>query len=230
MGFFFLPLSPVFFHKKQIGDLKPENIVLGLSGTWKIIDFGFSRVVESKLARMNSFVGTMNYAAPEVVAREEYNNSVDIWSMGVIAFVLLVGYLPFKTDTPENRAMHNYEINFKSKHWNKISFAAKTFVHRCLSKDPKERPTAADLLEMSFLNLGMHRQRRESKLPLGSPTRLKEMVEGVENVESEEEVVKVGEEVGGEEEGEREEQKKKMGEEEEEGSVLKVTESFGLEA
>ena len=176
-----------FMHEKNLvhRDLKPENIVLGVQGTWKIIDFGFSRVVKSNLSRMNSFVGTMNYVAPEVVERQEYTNSVDIWSIGVVAFVLLAGYLPFKVDSPENRAQHNYEVSFKSKHWDKISFAAKTFVARCLSKDPTERPTAAELLEMSFLNLGMHRQRRESLLPLGSPTRLKDMVAGVEKIEKE---------------------------------------------
>lgn len=174
-----------FMHEKNLvhRDLKPENVVLGVNNTWKIIDFGFSRVIESKLSRMKSFVGTMNYVAPEVVERKEYKSSVDVWSIGVISFVLLVGYLPFNTSSPEEREKHEYQVSFRSKHWDKISFAAKTFVARCLSKDPEDRPTTNELLEMSFLNLKMHRQRRESKLPLASPTRLKNMVEGVVKIE-----------------------------------------------
>jgi serine/threonine protein kinase len=167
-----------FMHEKNLvhRDLKPENIVLGNDGVWKIIDFGFSRVIKTKLSRMKSFVGTMNYVAPEVVARKEYNSNVDVWSIGVITFVLIAGYLPFNTSSEDSIQNHNYEVTFKNKHWNKVSFAAKTFVARCLSKIPEDRPTPAELLQMSFLNLEMHRKRKESLVPLSSPTRIKNMI------------------------------------------------------
>jgi calcium/calmodulin-dependent protein kinase I len=150
-------------------DLKPENIVQ-CGGTWKIIDFGFSRVIESKTARMKSFVGTLNYVAPEVVRRETYQSSVDVWSIGVITFVLLVGYLPFDLVPGEACA---YDLRFKPRHWGPISMAAKSFVARCLNRQADERPTTSELLEMSFLNMDMHRKRRESQLPLDSPQRLR---------------------------------------------------------
>ena len=150
-------------------DLKPENIVK-CSGTWKIIDFGFSRVIESKTARMRSFVGTLNYVAPEVVRRETYQSSVDVWSIGVITFVLLVGYLPF--DLVPGVACA-YDLRFKQKHWGPISMAAKSFVARCLNRQADDRPTTSELLEMSFLNMDMHKKRRESQLPLDSPQRLR---------------------------------------------------------
>ena len=178
-----------FMHEQNLvhRDLKPENVVLGNDGIWKIIDFGFSRVIESKISRMQSFVGTMNYVAPEVVAREDYRSSVDVWSIGVITFVLLVGYLPFNTSSATEIAKHKYEVSFKSKHWNKISFAAKTFVSRCLSIEPKERPTPTELLEMSFLNLHMHMRRQESLNPLASPTRIKGGLDVVRLSDGEEE-------------------------------------------
>jgi serine/threonine protein kinase len=138
----------------------------------------------------------------EVINREEYKSSVDVWSIGVIAFVLLVGYLPFNTSSPEAQLKHNYKVSFRSKHWDQISFAAKTFVARCLSIDPEERPTSGELLEMAFLNMSMHRKRRESKLPLASPTRLAQG--GVTKYDSDEADVEMEEKENMEEKAEKE--------------------------
>ena len=81
-------------------DLKPENLLLTASGKdaqVKLIDFGLAKVMNEDTAR--SFLGTKGYLAPEMLQRSNYDKSVDMWSLGVIAFVLLCGCLPFLTTT-----------------------------------------------------------------------------------------------------------------------------------
>ena len=148
-------------------DLKPENIVKS-GDTWKIIDFGFSRAVT--MGSLKSFVGTKNYAAPEILRREPYDKSVDVWSIGVITFVLLVGFLPFD---PLTQTRNTYTLVLERDHWKAISIAAKSFVAKVLVEDPKQRPTSEELLEMSFLNMEMHAANNASSRPiLESPKRL----------------------------------------------------------
>ncbi|XP_011211311.2 inhibitor of nuclear factor kappa-B kinase subunit beta [Bactrocera dorsalis] len=78
-------------------DLKPDNIVIHQIGSrrlYKLTDFGFARSI-SENTMLKSIVGTRNYVAPEVLDTAEYKNTVDYWSMGVIAFELICGNLPF---------------------------------------------------------------------------------------------------------------------------------------
>lgn len=75
-------------------DIKPENIMIGSEGELKIIDFGLSKTMKSNNASLRSIVGTPFYMAPEVL-EGNYDNSCDIWSLGVLMYVLLSGYLPF---------------------------------------------------------------------------------------------------------------------------------------
>ena len=118
-------------------DLKPENIVATLDNdvyNWKIIDFGFSRATTASLT-MQSFVGTANYVAPEILAMQPYTKSVDVWSIGVVTYVLLCGYLPF--DCESSTASHDYDLVFDPQDWANVSVAAKSFVMQCLKKDPE---------------------------------------------------------------------------------------------
>ena len=157
-----------YMHKKGLvhRDLKPENIVK-CGNIWKIIDFGFSRSIN--IQPLKSFVGTKNYAAPEIIRREAYDKSVDIWSIGVITFVLLVGFLPF---SPSDQGKYSYHLILEKKYWSSISVAAKTFVSKILTETPSERPTAEELFEMPFLNMGMHEANAASDPRLQSPQRL----------------------------------------------------------
>lgn len=75
-------------------DIKPENIMFGADGELKLIDFGLSRRVSDKYTTMNTIAGTPFYMAPEVLDGE-YNSQCDIWSLGVLLYVLVCGYLPF---------------------------------------------------------------------------------------------------------------------------------------
>jgi len=75
-------------------DIKPENIMIGADNEIKLIDFGLSKIDKSKNQHLTTIAGTPYYMAPEVL-EGDYNNKCDIWSLGVLMYVLLSGYLPF---------------------------------------------------------------------------------------------------------------------------------------
>jgi calcium-dependent protein kinase len=75
-------------------DIKPENIMIGKDGEMKLIDFGLSKRNTTKNSHLSSIAGTPYYMAPEVLDGD-YNLKCDIWSLGVLMYTLLSGYLPF---------------------------------------------------------------------------------------------------------------------------------------
>jgi calcium/calmodulin-dependent protein kinase I len=159
-------------------DIKPENIVMLDANPdkekdyrIKLIDFGYSRHMNN---RMVSFVGTLNYVAPEILQRVPYDHSVDIWSLGVIVFVLLQGYLPF--DLTGQAHLDNYTLYLDPNDFKHVSNEGKDFLKSMLALNPKKRPSAKQLLEHPWLNNNMHRNRRESLQNLASPTKLAGMV------------------------------------------------------
>lgn len=79
-------------------DLKPENIMIGRDGELKIIDFGLAAHVKPT-SQLDSVVGSPFYLAPEVLLGK-YGSKCDIWSLGVLLYILLSGYLPFVGKTP----------------------------------------------------------------------------------------------------------------------------------
>lgn len=144
--------------EKQIvhRDLKPENFLFltkDEDAPVKIIDFGLSRHDDAALGIMQTKVGTPYYVAPEVL-RREYTKSCDIWSIGVIAYILLCGYPPFygDSDTQIFESVRVGRFDFPSPEWDDISQSAKDFVTALLKKDPRDRPTAANALQHVWLN------------------------------------------------------------------------------
>lgn len=131
-------------------DLKPENFLFSSRGedaVIKIIDFGLSRHDDMTQGIMNTKVGTPYYVAPEVLSRE-YTKSCDIWSIGVITYILLCGYPPFygDTDTQIFESVRIGRFDFPSPEWDDISADAKEFIRQLLRRDPAARPGAATAL------------------------------------------------------------------------------------
>ena len=87
-----------YIHKKNLShrDMKLENLLLDADLNVKIIDFGFS-IENPKDKTLNVFCGTPSYMAPELAAKKEYyGHLADIWAAGILLYVLLAGYFPFK--------------------------------------------------------------------------------------------------------------------------------------
>jgi calcium-dependent protein kinase len=135
-------------------DIKPENFLLsksGPDGQVKAADFGLSQFFRPGKS-FTSLVGSAYFVAPEVLKRN-YGPQADIWSLGVCLYILLSGMTPFWGDTEEDifKMVLHADINFESHPWPKISKPAKDIVKRMLERDPQKRPTAAQLLQHSWL-------------------------------------------------------------------------------
>lgn len=97
--------------------------------------------------RLNDIVGSAYYVAPEVLHRA-YGTEADVWSVGVIAYILLCGSRPFwaRTESGIFRAVLKADPSFDETPWPSLSTEAKDFVKRLLNKDPRKRMTAAQAL------------------------------------------------------------------------------------
>ncbi|KAK1363831.1 Calcium/calmodulin-dependent protein kinase CaMK3 [Heracleum sosnowskyi] len=135
-------------------DLKPENFLFKSKdedSQLKAIDFGLSDYVKPD-ERLNDIVGSAYYVAPEVLHRS-YSTEADVWSIGVISYILLCGSRPFwaRTESGIFRAVLKADISFDEPPWPSVSSEAKDFVKRLLNKDPRKRMTAAQALCHSWI-------------------------------------------------------------------------------
>ncbi|XP_054786291.1 CDPK-related kinase 5-like isoform X2 [Prosopis cineraria] len=130
-------------------DLKPENFLYvskDENAELKAIDFGLSDFVKPD-ERLNDIVGSAYYVAPEVLHRS-YGTEADVWSVGVIAYILLCGSRPFwaRTESGIFKAVLKADPSFDEPPWPSLSSEAKDFVRRLLNKDPRKRISAAQAL------------------------------------------------------------------------------------
>ncbi|XWS13268.1 hypothetical protein CRYUN_Cryun36dG0023100 [Craigia yunnanensis] len=131
-------------------DLKPENFLLAdgsETAPIKAIDFGLSIFYEPG-QRFSDIVGSPYYMAPEVL-RRNYGKEIDIWSIGVILYILLCGVPPFWADTEEGiaHAIIKGKIDFERDPWPKVSGEAKDLVKSMLDPNPYSRMTVQEVLE-----------------------------------------------------------------------------------
>ncbi|KAK4777492.1 hypothetical protein SAY87_017679 [Trapa incisa] len=135
-------------------DLKPENFLYtakSANSPLKAIDFGLSDYVKPD-ERLNDIVGSAYYVAPEVLHRS-YGTEADMWSIGVIAYILLCGSRPFwaRTESGIFRAVLKADPSFDENPWPSLSPEATDFVKRLLNKDYRKRMTAAQALSHPWL-------------------------------------------------------------------------------
>ncbi|KAI0499375.1 hypothetical protein KFK09_020278 [Dendrobium nobile] len=141
-------------------DLKPENILLATkssSSQIKLADFGLATYIKPGQSLYGT-VGSPFYIAPEVLAGG-YNQAADVWSAGVILYILLSGMPPFwgKTKSRIFNAVRSAELLFPSDPWNEVSESAKELVTRMLCRDSVQRLTANQVLEHSWINHYAHK-------------------------------------------------------------------------
>ncbi|TMW60911.1 hypothetical protein Poli38472_000953 [Pythium oligandrum] len=147
-----------YCHDKDVvhRDLKPENLLLTSAtddASIKLADFGFAKKVTVDDAGLATTCGTPGYVAPEILEGASYGKPVDIWSIGVITYILLAGYPPFHDDSQPIlfRKIRKGKYQFDSPYWDNVSTDAKEFIGRMLVVNPAERATAAELMQHRWI-------------------------------------------------------------------------------
>jgi calcium-dependent protein kinase len=143
-------------------DLKLENFLYqGCdSDTLKVIDFGFSKAWDRHCPPMQDHLGTPVYVAPEVL-EGNYTSQCDLWSLGVIVFILLAGYMPFNKD--EVHLIKKGQCHWKPRRWSKVSALGVDFVKKLLTVCPTQRLTASQALEHPWLARARATQERKQR-------------------------------------------------------------------
>jgi serine/threonine protein kinase len=136
-------------------DIKPENIIFASpeqGGECFLTDFGLSQFWKSEEdTPMNAqeCFGTPGFASPEMLSKGQYYPASDVFAIGAILYMMLVGFQPFRAKEAEEiiRKTVKGDYNLKGKDWDRISNEAKVLVDRMLEKNPKKRITIAEILE-----------------------------------------------------------------------------------
>lgn len=139
------------FHR----DLKPENILLDENGDLKVSDFGLSAISEQIRGDglFHTFCGTPAYVAPEVLGRKGYHAAkVDLWSCGIILFVLMAGYLPFHDQNIMIMYKKIYKGEFRCPRW--FSPELSRLLIRILDTNPETRMTIPDIMKNRWFKKG----------------------------------------------------------------------------
>ncbi|OAY81412.1 CBL-interacting protein kinase 23 [Ananas comosus] len=136
-------------------DLKPENLLLDNSGHLKVSDFGLSALPQQvrEDGLLHTTCGTPNYVAPEVIKNKGYDGAkADLWSCGVILFVLMAGYLPFEDSNLTSLYKKIFKADFSCPSW--FSTSAKKLIRRILDPNPQTRITVAEVTENEWFKKG----------------------------------------------------------------------------
>merc|ERR1719228_786681 len=146
-----------YVHERKIAhlDIKPQNIVLMSefpNCEIKLCDLEVSRVIQDN-EEIKEIIGTPDYVAPEILQMEPITLSADIWSLGVLAYVLLTGFSPFGGDTDQEtlRNITTAPLDFPDELFEGVSEDAKDFISACLNRDPQKRPMVHQCLQLPWI-------------------------------------------------------------------------------
>ncbi|PIN15686.1 Ca2+/calmodulin-dependent protein kinase, EF-Hand protein superfamily [Handroanthus impetiginosus] len=143
-------------------DLKPENCMF-LSkeedSPLKIMDFGLSSV-EDYTDPVVGLFGSIDYVSPEALSRDKISTKSDIWSLGVILYILLSGYPPFiaQSNRQKQQMILNGQFSFYEKTWKNISSSVKQLITSLLSVNPNLRPSAEEILRHPWVTGDLAKQ------------------------------------------------------------------------
>ncbi|XP_040971218.1 mitogen-activated protein kinase kinase 2 isoform X2 [Gossypium hirsutum] len=149
-------------HERHIihRDLKPSNLLINHRGEVKITDFGVSAIMTSTSGLANTFVGTYNYMSPERIIGGNYGNKSDIWSVGLVLLECATGQFPYSPPDQAAGWTNFYELMEQIVEQpppcapsDRFSPEFCSFISACLKKDPNERKSAQELLDLPFLNM-----------------------------------------------------------------------------
>uniref|UniRef100_A0A8C1N3W0 non-specific serine/threonine protein kinase n=1 Tax=Cyprinus carpio TaxID=7962 RepID=A0A8C1N3W0_CYPCA len=154
-----------YLHNMNIAhrDIKPENLLYNSkedTGVLKLTDFGFAK--ETSLHNpLQTPCYTPYYVAPEVLGPEKYDKSCDMWSLGVIMYILLCGFPPFYSNTGQaispgmKRRIRMGQYEFPKPEWAEVSEEAKQLINQLLKTDPNERMTIEQFMNHPWINQSM---------------------------------------------------------------------------
>ena len=154
-----ISLGVKYLHKYGIihRDLKPDNIMLTEAsdkGQIKIMDFGLSKILGKKEKTVDGF-GTLTFVSPEVLIRKPYNKEIDIWSIGVILYLLLSGDLPFDDEEDDEQKIAKSivfnEVEFPQKKFGNKSKEVIDLIKKCLTKEPKNRIKIDEIIKSDWI-------------------------------------------------------------------------------
>ena len=175
-----------YCHKQAIvlRNIKPENIILTSQATKveeiqvKLADFGMSTTMDADQT-LHKVVGTELYTAPEVFLGE-YGASCDVWSLGVVLYVMLSGSLPFTADNSEElrQQISSGNYSMSSPQWDLVSEEAKDLIRNMLQVNPSLRYTADDVLNHTWVHSC-------SKLSAEDDTKSKALLSGLRQFQGE---------------------------------------------
>lgn len=184
------PVARRYFHQLIMGvhychqqgiahrDLKPENLLLDSNDTLKIMDFGLSNLqrADGQGTLLQTVCGTPNYVAPEVLKERGYNGLIaDIWSCGVVLFVMLAGYLPFD-DQNMNALFHKIERG-EYRMARHFSDGAKDLISKMLTVDPTKRISIQTIITHPWFQVDFD----QTKYSQGPSTKLEVSEDQVKN-------------------------------------------------
>ena len=156
-------VSLKYLHEHNIihRDLKPENLIFEAAdnNVLKVTDFGLAKYIDPDETRKQaeSCCGSPTYVAPEVISETPlYTFACDIWSLGVIMYIMLCGFPPFYAEEDNYTALFKQikkgEFDFPEPFWDDVSDSAKNLVCKMLTLNPKERITAEEILQHPWIN------------------------------------------------------------------------------
>ena len=162
-----------YLHQHEIphGNLKPENILCeaddGDQLTVLIGDYAMDWIADDRTVLLHNVWHAAGFTAPETLKGKSFDTPADLWSIGVITYVLLCGYEPFHSDieAEKYRLILKCQFTYVTADWQDISETAKDFIQRLLVVNPKSRPTASKVLQHGWLNGIAHKHQNLQAAP-----------------------------------------------------------------